>query len=67
MIFRTCSAKKVEYIEKTGVNPECVHAYTDYKEMLEKEDIDVVTIATERWISRGNCYLFFMKKEQVLW
>jgi predicted dehydrogenase len=40
-------AKRDEYIEKTGANPELVHAYTDYKEMLEKEDIDVVTIATE--------------------
>lgn len=40
-------AKKKEYIEKTGASENSVHTYTDYKEMLEKEDIDVVTIATE--------------------
>lgn len=39
-------AKHDEYISKSGLN--CtVNVYTDYKEMLEKEQIDVVTIATE--------------------
>ncbi|MFU0823627.1 Gfo/Idh/MocA family protein [Clostridium sp.] len=38
--------KKNEYIEKMGENL-TVNTYSDYKEMLEKEDIDVVTIATE--------------------
>jgi UDP-N-acetyl-2-amino-2-deoxyglucuronate dehydrogenase len=47
VVLQNAEAKRVEYIEKTGVNPECVHAYANYKEMLEKEDIDVVTIATE--------------------
>ncbi|WP_125152725.1 Gfo/Idh/MocA family protein [Clostridium rectalis] len=39
-------AKKNEYIERMG-QPLNVGVYTDYKEMLDKEDIDVVTIATE--------------------
>ena len=39
-------AKKNEYITK--LNEEVsVNVYTDYKEMIEKEDIDVITIATE--------------------
>ncbi|WMJ81176.1 Gfo/Idh/MocA family oxidoreductase [Clostridium sp. MB40-C1] len=39
-------AKKNEYIEKIGESVK-LNTYEDYKEMLEKEDIDVVTIATE--------------------
>lgn len=38
--------KKKEYIEKIS-DEASVNAYEDYKDMLEKEDIDVVTIATE--------------------
>ncbi|AWZ49121.1 oxidoreductase [Clostridiaceae bacterium 14S0207] len=38
--------KKNGYLEKMG-NEYKVNVYTDYREMLEKEDIDVVTIATE--------------------
>lgn len=38
--------KKVEYIDKLGESIE-VNVYTDYNEMLEKEDLDVVCIATE--------------------
>lgn len=38
--------RKDEYI-KSMDNKADVHTYTDYKEMIEKEDIDVVTIATE--------------------
>jgi len=37
-------AKKEEYESKIGEN---VSVYTSYEEMLEKENIDVVTIATE--------------------
>lgn len=40
------SAKQKEYIEKINENVE-VKVYKDYKEMLENENIDVVTIATE--------------------
>ena len=40
-------AKAKEYIEKMNNNSLKVGIYEDYKEMLEKEDIDVVTIATE--------------------
>ncbi|MCY6370512.1 Gfo/Idh/MocA family protein [Clostridium ganghwense] len=39
-------AKKEEYIEKMQEGLE-VNVYNDYKEMLENEEIDVVTIATE--------------------
>ena len=38
--------KKEEYISKMGEEL-AVSTYEDYKEMLEKEDIDVVAIATE--------------------
>lgn len=46
VILEKAEAKKAEYIEKVGETAK-VNVYTDYKEMLEKEDIDVVTIATE--------------------
>lgn len=39
-------AKKVEYENKINDGTK-VSVYVDYKEMLEKEEIDVVTIATE--------------------
>ncbi|CBZ04986.1 oxidoreductase [Clostridium botulinum A2B3 87] len=38
--------KKNDYISKSSKEAN-VNIYTDYKEMLEKEEIDVVTIATE--------------------
>ena len=40
-------AKKNEYIEKLNEGKVNVSVYENYKEMLDKEDIDVVTIATE--------------------
>ncbi len=40
-------AKAKEYIEKMSDSSIKVRVYEDYKEMIEKEDIDVVTIATE--------------------
>lgn len=40
------TAKKDEYIKKLGKDA-IVNTYKDYKEMLEKEDIDIVYIATE--------------------
>lgn len=40
-------AKKEEYLTKMKDSNLEVATYVDYKEMLEKEDIDVVTIATE--------------------
>lgn len=39
-------AKKAEYLKRMGCSC-AVNVYTDYNEMLQKEDIDVVTIATE--------------------
>lgn len=36
-----------EYIEEIAATKEEVKKYTDYKEMLEKEDIDVISICTE--------------------
>ena len=46
IVKEKAEAKKNEYIEKME-NALDVGVYTDYKEMLEKEDIDVITIATE--------------------
>lgn len=40
-------AKKNEYLEKMKDSSLKVSVYKDYKEMIEKENIDVVTIATE--------------------
>ena len=40
-------AKKDEYLKNMKDESLKVRTYTDYKEMLELEDIDVVTIATE--------------------
>lgn len=45
-IIEKAEAKKAEYIEKIGHDAQ-VGVYKDYKEMLEKEDIDIVYIATE--------------------
>jgi predicted dehydrogenase len=54
-------AKKKEYIEKTGASENSVHTYTNYKEMLKKEDIDVVTIATESGY-HAEIAIYSMKK-----
>ena len=51
VVLEKAEAKRDEYIEKTGAAAGSVNAYTDYKEMMEKEDIDVVTIATESGIA----------------
>lgn len=45
VVLERAEAKRAEYLEK--VKDAKVNVYTDYVEMLEKEDIDVVTIATE--------------------
>lgn len=47
IIETNADAKKKEYETKINDNSITVNVYTDYKEMLEKETIDVVTIATE--------------------
>lgn len=46
VIEGNAEAKKQEYI-KNMQEDLVVGVYTDYKEMLDKEDIDVVTVATE--------------------
>lgn len=46
IIEQNAHAKKIEYESKV-TNEYTVKTYTDYKEMLDKEKIDVVTIATE--------------------
>jgi len=45
IIFKNANVKKEIYEKKN--NESIVKAYIDYKEMLENEEIDVVTIATE--------------------
>jgi len=45
-IIENAEAKKKEYISKVDTQQN-VNVYEDYKELIEKESIDVVTIATE--------------------
>ncbi|WP_238882192.1 Gfo/Idh/MocA family protein [Clostridium sp. YIM B02551] len=47
VIIENANNKKEEYKKNMSDESVSVNAYTDYKEMIEKEDIDVVTIATE--------------------
>lgn len=46
-IIENAEAKKEEYLNKINNKTDSVSLYTDYKEMIDKEDLDVVTIATE--------------------
>jgi predicted dehydrogenase len=46
VIEENAISKKIDYEKNIGSDVN-VKVYTDYKEMLEKEEIDVVTIATE--------------------
>lgn len=46
IIDQNAQRRKNEYEQKM-VNTESVKVYTDYKEMLNNEDIDVISIATE--------------------
>jgi UDP-N-acetyl-2-amino-2-deoxyglucuronate dehydrogenase len=46
VIESNATAKRDEYIKSLGQNAE-VTGYTDYKKMLENDDIDMVAIATE--------------------
>ncbi|AOR24521.1 Gfo/Idh/MocA family protein [Clostridium taeniosporum] len=61
VILEKAEAKKAEYIEKCKVQENTVHTYSDYKEMVEKEDIDVVTIATESGY-HAEIAIYCMKK-----
>lgn len=47
VIEANASAKKEEYLKLLATSEVEVNVYTDYKEMLTKGNIDVVTIATE--------------------
>lgn len=47
VIIENAEAKKEEYFKNDIVSGETVNVYKDYKEMIENEKIDVVTIATE--------------------
>ncbi|MCI1944324.1 Gfo/Idh/MocA family protein [Clostridium luticellarii] len=46
IVSEKAEKRKDEYVDKTGKDHEPA-VYTDYKEMLAKQEIDVVTIATE--------------------
>ncbi|GAA0076887.1 Gfo/Idh/MocA family oxidoreductase [Clostridium sp. CTA-5] len=61
VVLEKAEAKKAEYIEKVGAANDAVHAYEDYKKMIEKEDIDVVTIATESGY-HAEIAIYCMKK-----
>lgn len=47
VVLEKAEAKRDEYAEKMGIDKKEISTYTDYKEMIEKEDLDVVTVATE--------------------
>lgn len=47
VVLERAEAKKNEYLQSINDNNINVNVYTDYIKMLENEDIDIVTIATE--------------------
>ncbi|MFD3156164.1 Gfo/Idh/MocA family protein [Haloimpatiens sp. FM7330] len=65
IIKEKAEEKKNEYIKK--IEKECsINVYTDYKEMLEKEDIDVITIATESGYHPEIAMYSMNKKKNVI-
>ncbi|WP_244834595.1 Gfo/Idh/MocA family oxidoreductase [Clostridium sp. BJN0001] len=46
VILKKAESKRDEYLEKMGEDKK-VSTYTDYKDMIDNEDLDVVTVATE--------------------
>lgn len=61
VVLEKAEAKKKEYLEKMSDETLTVNTYTDYKEMLEKEDLDIVTIATESGY-HAEIAIYAMKK-----
>ena len=50
----------IEIVEKANNKEYPVHAYLDYKEMFEKEDLDAVVVATT-WITHARIAVDAMK------
>lgn len=65
VIREKAGEKKNDYISKMGKELN-VNIYTDYKEMLEKEDIDVITIATESGYHPEIAIYCMNKKKHVI-
>lgn len=65
VIKEKAEEKKQEYIDKLGKNVE-VRVYTDYKDMIEKEDIDVLTVATESGYHPEIAIYCMNKKKNVI-
>ncbi|AKA71914.1 Gfo/Idh/MocA family protein [Clostridium scatologenes] len=65
IIKEKAEEKKQEYIAKSA-NDVKVSVYTDYKEMLEKEEIDVVTVATESGYHPEIVMYCMNKKKHVI-
>lgn len=65
IIKENAEKKKADYINKMGCDCD-VRVYTDYKEMLEKENIDVVTIATESGYHPAIAMYCMNKKKNVI-
>jgi predicted dehydrogenase len=65
VIRENAEAKKKEYVEKLQQETE-VSVYTDYKEMIENEDIDVVTIATESGYHAKIAMVCMKNKKHVI-
>lgn len=60
VVLERADAKKEEYLQKMNCDVK-VNAYTDYKKMLDEEEIDVVTIATESGY-HAEIAIYCMKK-----
>jgi UDP-N-acetyl-2-amino-2-deoxyglucuronate dehydrogenase len=65
VIAEYAEAKKQEYITKLGEDASVV-VYTDYKDMLEKEDIDVIALATESGYHPEIAIYCMNKKKHII-
>ena len=65
IIKENAEKKKAEYVAGLGINAN-VAVYTDYKDMLEKEDIDVIAIATESGYHPEIAIYCMNKKKHII-
>ncbi|MHC6180700.1 Gfo/Idh/MocA family protein [Clostridium sp. JNZ X4-2] len=65
VISEKAEKRRSEYIEKTGKTQD-IAIYTDYKKMLQEQDIDIVTIATESGYHPEIAIYCMNKKKNVI-
>jgi Predicted dehydrogenases and related proteins len=65
VIAEHAEAKKQEYITKLGEDAS-IAVYTDYKDMLDKEDIDVIALATESGYHPEIAIYCMNKKKHII-